>query len=352
MHHHKKALKRASAKKMLDYETRFAELHSKALALGLSRKELFELPSVKILQRVGSSPSLTQLLSQVGGFIRTVKPSRRCVRFLLALLVVVVTVQFWYYSLHTQKGWVSLFVERNKLESEPCIVDMPPKIQNAMMPPVDCTICKNLKKVSRRSSLSRYDFETEYAYTGIPVVVTDGASNWTALQTFSLSFFENVYQNAAFKMSRNACQFFPYKTEFRSLEEVFSMSAERSRLPWYIGWSNCNPSVANVLRKHYQTPYFLPAYSEGSTLDWIFMGSPGYGAHLHIDHVGKPSWQAQIKGKKLWTLKPVPECYSTCHELQVVVHPGEIFVVDSNLWYHKTEILGNDLSIAIGSEYD
>ncbi|KAL3186543.1 hypothetical protein MRX96_027357 [Rhipicephalus microplus] len=304
---------------MLDYETRFAELHSKALALGLSRKELFELPSVKILQRVGSSPSLTQLLSQVGGFIRTVKPSRRCVRFLLALLVVVVTVQFWYYSLHTQKGWVSLFVERNKLESEPCIVDMPPKIQNAMMPPVDCTICKNLKKVSRRSSLSRYDFETEYAYTGIPVVVTDGASNWTALQTFSLSFFENVYQNAAFKMSRNACQFFPYKTEFRSLEEVFSMSAERSRLPWYIGWSNCNPS---------------------------------YGAHLHIDHVGKPSWQAQIKGKKLWTLKPVPECYSTCHELQVVVHPGEIFVVDSNLWYHKTEILGNDLSIAIGSEYD
>ncbi|KAH9362512.1 hypothetical protein HPB48_015574 [Haemaphysalis longicornis] len=43
-----------------------------------------------------------------------------------------------------------------------------------------------------------------------------------------------------------------------------------------------------------------------------------------IDHVGKPSWQAQIRGKKLWTLKPVPECYATCHELRVVVQPGEI----------------------------
>ncbi|KAH6947805.1 hypothetical protein HPB50_021445 [Hyalomma asiaticum] len=160
----KKISKKASAKKLLDYEARFAELHSKALALGLSPKELYELPSVKSLQRVGTSHSLPRLLSHLAGFIRTAKPPRRCVRFLFAFLVIVVVFQSWYHSLHTQKGWVSLLVERNKLESEQCIVDMPAKMQNALMPPVDCDICKDLKKVPRKSSLSRYDFETKQVF--------------------------------------------------------------------------------------------------------------------------------------------------------------------------------------------
>ena len=46
--------------------------------------------------------------------------------------------------------------------------------------------------------------------------------------------------------------------------------------------SNCDSSAANVLRKYYQKPYFLPDDSESSKTDWIFMGCPGYGAHLHV----------------------------------------------------------------------
>ena len=46
--------------------------------------------------------------------------------------------------------------------------------------------------------------------------------------------------------------------------------------------SNCDSSAANVLRKYYQKPYFLPDVSESSRTDWIFMGCPGYGAHLHV----------------------------------------------------------------------
>ncbi len=46
--------------------------------------------------------------------------------------------------------------------------------------------------------------------------------------------------------------------------------------------SNCDPKAANILRQHYERPYFLPAVSESSRTDWIFMGSPGYGAHLHV----------------------------------------------------------------------
>ena len=35
-----------------------------------------------------------------------------------------------------------------------------------------------------------------------------------------------------------------------------------------------------------------------SRLDWIFMGTPGYGAEMHIDDVQNPSWQ----GKQLTDL--------------------------------------------------
>ncbi|KAA0193818.1 hypothetical protein HAZT_HAZT004532 [Hyalella azteca] len=71
-----------------------------------------------------------------------------------------------------------------------------------------------------------------------------------------------------------------------------------------------------------------------------------------IDHVGKPSWQAQIRGSKTWTLEPPPECYFQCQTLSVTVHPGNIIVLDTNAWYHKTLIVSDELSITIGSEYD
>lgn len=83
------------------------------------------------------------------------------------------------------------------------------------------------------------------------------------------------------------------------------------------------------------------------------MGCPGYGAHLHvsrktstlivltpppflpphlpclyifqIDQVGNPSWQAQVKGTKKWTLEPPPECAHQCPpRMETIIHPGEI----------------------------
>lgn len=53
--------------------------------------------------------------------------------------------------------------------------------------------------------------------------------------------------------------------------------------PWYIGWSNCQDSAALEMRSLYSRPYFLPKTSgEPTATDWIFMGGPGKGAHLHV----------------------------------------------------------------------
>ena len=65
--------------------------------------------------------------------------------------------------------------------------------------------------------------------------------------------------------------------------------------PWYIGWANCDVEAGAILRQYYETPFFLPIDSESGRRDWIFMGTPGFGAPLHLDNVKYPSWQAQVR---------------------------------------------------------
>lgn len=95
--------------------------------------------------------------------------------------------------------------------------------------------------------------------------------------------------------------------------------------PWYFGWSNCHPAVAEQLRQHYGRPYFLPETSENDDIDWMFMGGVGQGAHMHVDNVRLASWQAQVRGAKEWTLRAPPECWWRCAgEMRAVVRRGEV----------------------------
>ena len=58
-----------------------------------------------------------------------------------------------------------------------------------------------------------------------------------------------------------------------------------NHLIFYCSRSNCDPAVANILRQYYQKPYFLPSVAESGSTDWIFMGSPGFGAPMHVSLV-------------------------------------------------------------------
>lgn len=46
--------------------------------------------------------------------------------------------------------------------------------------------------------------------------------------------------------------------------------------------SNCDYAIGNELRRHYAKPYFLPSDSELIRTDWMFMGTPNHGAHMHV----------------------------------------------------------------------
>ncbi|ESP03764.1 hypothetical protein LOTGIDRAFT_109925 [Lottia gigantea] len=240
-----------------------------------------------------------------------------------------------------------------------CIIDINPVITEMVRPLANCEPCRGLHSVPVERNISVEEFMKKYAFTGVPVLVKDATTNWTAMNEFSYHFFKDLYDSleGSFQVNDEECQFFPYKTEFESLEEAFSMPEDRVNFkegekPWYFGWSNCHEGAAKILRSHYQRPYFIPNDSESSTIDWMFMGGTGLGAFMHLDYVERPSWQAQISGKKTWTLEPAPECEGICHALSATVEKGDIFVIDTNIWYHSTFIHPGEVSLTIGSEYD
>lgn len=57
--------------------------------------------------------------------------------------------------------------------------------------------------------------------------------------------------------------------------------AQFGKQPWYVGFSNCNPSVLKELRKYYPKPHFLPEDAEIPNTDYIFLGYD-QGAVMHV----------------------------------------------------------------------
>lgn len=342
-------------------EARFARIRDLVLTLGLTADELASVDAVRTLLPGGNRAETEETTGR-----RDSGPNSRRRRWLVsgllvaaAVFAVVIVFQWPVGRADLLAYWFGIPVFA--LERQRCLVgiDSTALIFDLFRPPVDCSMCRNVTAVDRVSNISSGTFETRYAYSARPVIVTDAMDDWAALKAFSFEFFRRIYtDDSPVLTSDSNCQFFPYKTDFKNLSEVFQMSDDRARMsdgsePWYIGWSNCDSIAANILRTYYKRPYFLPDLAESSKTDWIFMGSPGYGAQMHVDNVVNPSWQAQVIGTKLWVLEPPPECYFECQaQVKVHVRPGEIIVLDTNKWYHSTYITGSEMSITIGSEFD
>lgn len=210
-----------------------------------------------------------------------------------------------------------------------CLIAMPRDLDKAFRKPDDCSFCQGISSGVRISNIQPDEFEEKFAYNGNVVVVTDATMNWTATEVFNFWYFKSLYEKEDPKQKTRDCQFFRYKTDFKHLFDAFKMDKNRvdykaGTEPWYFGWSNCYEHIASQLRKHYDRPYFLPKSSELNAIDWIFMGGRGLGAHMHLDNIRLPSWQAQLKGTKEWLLAPPPECIFSCHFFSVLVNPGDI----------------------------
>lgn len=211
-----------------DPKVAFAKVYQKARAMGLTDDDLMKLESLE--------------------YIRTEKSKKSCGGYVASVLLLCVALVFGVlladFPVGKQTALEKLWYGSGRyVEDERCLLDLREKIMDFFRPVSNCDICRNLLEVDRVANITPEEFEAKYAYTKRPVVVTDGAKNWSAPKVFSFNYFKELYPEGSpvLKNMKENCQFFPYKTNFQNLGEVFQMSEERANLqdgqtPWYIGW--------------------------------------------------------------------------------------------------------------------
>mmetsp|Transcript_65948 Transcript_65948/g.121669 ORF Transcript_65948/g.121669 Transcript_65948/m.121669 type:complete len:481 (+) Transcript_65948:146-1588(+) len=113
-----------------------------------------------------------------------------------------------------------------------------------------------------------------------------------------------------------------------------------------------------------------------TTNQWKFLliGQKGTSMFFHKDTLAATSWQAQIKGRKMWTLCPVSETRYLSEEIdtynpdykrfpnfakalcgQVTVHPGEMVYYPAYMWHHASQLDTPTISytgLLVGTEAD
>ncbi|XP_071963180.1 uncharacterized protein [Antedon mediterranea] len=252
---------------------------------------------------------------------------------------------------------VALNSIQSSLHHEPCLINKDTLPPSLIGPITDCSMCEDLLSIPLYDAITREEFEVRHAYTNRPALIRNAIQNWTALTQLNFNYLKEMYLSSNIDDIQENCAFFAYRTDFLSLKDAFEsitpamQNLEDGAPNWYIGWSNCDEHIRSMVKQMTQKPYFLPERSVCYST-WIFVGTPGIGAGIHIDSVELPSWQAQIMGSKTWTLTPPPECENVCQTISATLNPGDIIVVNTNQWYHSTLVHKGSISLSIGSEYD
>uniref|UniRef100_A0A1I8F8H3 JmjC domain-containing protein n=1 Tax=Macrostomum lignano TaxID=282301 RepID=A0A1I8F8H3_9PLAT len=222
-----------------------------------------------------------------------------------------------------------------------CLLSAEDFIMEMSRAPVNCGMCKDMREMPVEYNMTRELFLKKYAYTPVLSSSKTWSKTGAPCRTSAWTSQEPVRLEAGLVQGQDdAGQFFAYKTEFGTLREALHMSEERRRrtgtsagaTPTKRSGRSCGSITAgrtSCLRM-----------LSPSRIDWICSwASPGRAPSLHIDYVSRPSWQAQIRGRKIWELVPSPECASVCHSFNITtVHAGDIINIDTNRWYHATYV--------------
>ena len=130
---------------------------------------------------------------------------------------------------------------RSAMDGDTCLTSWL-SLDQVSLPAHTCDFCVNITGALRLSNLSKTEFVTKYAYSGIPIVVTDATDRWKARKVFSYEFFKDLYLKnpRALDNDHNDGQFFAYRSDVNDLYDLFSLPEDRSTLEggkkWYIGW--------------------------------------------------------------------------------------------------------------------
>ncbi|OQR68007.1 hypothetical protein BIW11_13180 [Tropilaelaps mercedesae] len=185
----------------------------------------------------------SELIEQLNPLRKCSKSGRLLVYSALLSMLAVVFVR--------TAGNVSRFVH-----DERCLVRVPSFLQNAFVPPYNCTLCEGLEQVPSILANETGKYRHWISRKEVPLVIrgayervaSSAPLTWSALRDMyfqgsshvpseddsELGMAASVGQSPATAFT--TCQFFAYNTEFTSLREALTMSDERMSQHFYIGW--------------------------------------------------------------------------------------------------------------------
>ena len=158
----------------------FTNLHAKTVTLGLRQHQLARLKFVTATRKA-----------------RWAKVKRLFLKVILATFIFTVFLEVsclldWPLSKKQLadatwrlRGWSA-----RESQTQRCLVRASPTAQNLARPPIDCSFCEGVSGVLEVANLSQLDFSHSFAYSGQPVVVSDGCLGWSAVEVFSFNFFK------------------------------------------------------------------------------------------------------------------------------------------------------------------
>lgn len=173
--------------------------------------------------------------------------------------------------------------------------------------------------IDRRHGLSLEEFTSTYDGKK-PVLVTDLADDWPAMQTWSLDHLVKHYGDCAFTVAQDDDK----NVLMRLKDYVSYMSLQHDEDPLYIFDSKFG-EIATGLMQDYKVPAIFKEDlfnvlddSERPPFKWLVMGPARSGASWHVDPALTSAWNTLLQGRKRWALYPpgrVPP--------SVVVHADE-----------------------------
>lgn len=166
-----------------------------------------------------------------------------------------------------------------------------------------------IKQITRvpAASMTRARLDAAIA-AGELLVIEGGARGWRALDEWSLSWFEARFPNASIEFRHDGSTGPEALRASAGLQLGNHRAATRAYgRPWYAGWGNQDAAVGarDFAPFLAPTPAWFPAAfaAQGFRTEWLYFGSFGSGAAMHIDPQCHPKWSAHISGVKRWRLR-------------------------------------------------
>ena len=130
------------------------------------------------------------------------------------------------------------------------------------------TICVHFHKFTCIFLHSMYTYDHTYTFTD-SLVFSSTACRSTYDHAYAYTFTDSLV------FSSTPCR----STYDHAYAYTFTNSLVFSSTPCR---STYDPIISEALNEHISTPYFIPASLTDQEMSWIFMGSPGPGANIHV----------------------------------------------------------------------